>query len=352
MSAAERIVSDIKSRMRIGTDIDLDAYADHDEAAHIRPASEYEDAVWEHMHRLPHQKGGLLPWSKTHRDIQVRTGELSVWAGKRGEGKSLITSQVMLALMAQGHKAVIASLEMPVEDTLERMERQGLGVDDPTRDYHASFYRWAQSRLWMYEQNGVVPARRILGLCRYAITQLHCQHVVIDSLMMVGFPGIKSQFEKLELQGNFARDLAAIARDTGAHIHLVAHLRKGDGSKRHSEADDVKGGGEITDLASAVYIISGNREKHEEANKPVPSQKIMEQPDAWLSVEKNRRGVTGSRYGFWLHPQALQFMGKDSREPMQMIREQLPASSFGKPSIQSSASSSESLDADLADSNF
>lgn len=310
------IVADIRSRMVIGQDVDLDAYADHDEAAHIKPAEDYADVVWEHMHRDPRERGRTLPWTKTHGDIQIRGGELIVYGGQRKVGKSNVTGHIMAGLMGQGDKVVIASMEMPVVDTLERMEKQVLATGTPGRPGHDRFYQWAAGKLWLYEQGGVIPSRRILGLCNYSIQELGVQHVVIDSLMMIGM-GNGRTFDKLEAQGLFARDLTAIARDTGATIHLVAHLRKADRGSNGVEADDVAGTSDITNLAGMVFLLSGNRKKREERNKPESEQKYQEQPDLWLKCEANRRGPSGSNYGFWMHPETFQITAKpDERHPM------------------------------------
>ena len=316
------IVTEISKRIAIGKGVDLDSWADADEAAHIRNAGDFEQEVWERMNLPASKKGALMPWSNTHKDVQVRPGELSIWAGKRGSGKSLITSQVMTGLIQQGHKAVIASMEMPITVTLGRMATQALGQAMPTREFHRQFFKWADGKLFVYEQDGVVPARRLLGLARYSILALGIKNVVLDSLMMVGLSSARTTFDKLEQQTHFVRDLAAIARDNDAHIHLVAHLRKSDGNRKTSDADDVKGAGEITDLASCVYIIEANRKKVEETHKAAPAKAVMEQPDVWLKVEKNRNGPTGACFGLWSH-KSLQFIGKQSHAPMQMIRGQI-----------------------------
>ena len=86
----------------------------------------------------------------------------------------------------------------------------------------------------------------------------------------------------------------------------------------------MKGGGDITDLASVVYLIQANRTKREEAEKPPHEQKekIMQQADLGLHVEKNRRGPTGGRYGLWLDPTTLQLTERPGRR-MEMLREVL-----------------------------
>lgn len=307
MGAADSVVSRIKRQMVIGRDVDLDAYADADEAAYIRPVEDYIDDVWDHINRAPSQKGSLLPWDKTHQDVQLRRSALYLWTGERKQGKSLVTSQVMMGLMNQGERVVIAPTEMDVRDTLERMERQALAVNPPTRRFHDEFYRWAASKLWLYETpDGLSPARRMLGLCRYAVQELGATQILIDSLMMVRFAA-QSSFAKNEGQIDFARQLVGICKATGVTIHLVAHHKKADGS---TGADRIKGAGDLPDLASGTFTIAANVKKQDERNKPPHQQRpdVMEGPDLWLKVENQRHGPSGSNYSFWLHPQSLQIL--------------------------------------------
>lgn len=312
MSVAENIIRDIKQEMMIGRDVDLDSYADSDEAAFIKPASDYREAVWAHRNREPAQKGGLLPWSKTHGEVQIPKGCLTLWAGKRGQGKSLVTNHVLLNFINRGEKVVIAPTEMMIEDTLERMENQALAVSEPTKEYQAKFYEWCQDRLWLYDEpEGVSPARRMIGLCRYAINELNVDHVLIDSLMMVKFEA-RSSFDKNEGQIKFARALAGIAKSTGKNIHLVTHFKKSDGGR--NDADQIKGAGDLPDLATNVFFISGNQKKQDEANKPAHMQRpdVMEEPDIWLKVEKQRKGPSGGNFALWLHPKSLQILSSKS----------------------------------------
>ena len=291
---------------------ELDRYAD-DENIEIKSAADYRELLWQYRHDDPRARGRLLPWGKTHQEIQVRPGELILYGGRRGEFKSLLTGQIILGLMAQGDGCVIASMEMPVEDTLERMVRQAVGVDQPTRDYHDKFFDWAKDRLWFYEQTGEIAEKRAIGLAKYAINKMNLRHVVIDSLMTVDFGQEPSLHSTLAGQKRFARALANIARDTGANIHLVAHRRKSQAGKDHDDADDIAGSGDLANLASVVYMISANRAKREEQHKADHERTQDDMPDAWVKVEKNRRGPTGRTFGFFLHEQSLQLTEQQGR---------------------------------------
>ena len=304
---------------RLGLNVtgeELDRYGE-DERIEIRSAEDYRELLWQHTHDDPRKRGRLLPWQKTHSEIQVRPGELILYGGRRGEFKSLLTGQIILGLMAQGDGCVIASMEMPVEDTLERMVRQAVGVDRPTRDYHDRFFDWAKNHLWFYEQTGEIAERRAIGLARYAIGKMQIRHVVIDSLMTVDFGAEPSLHSTLAGQKRFARALANIARDTGANIHLVAHRRKSQQGKDHDDADDIAGSGDLANLASVVYMISANRAKRE---LPDAAKAQCDEPDCFVKIEKNRRGPTGRTFGFYLHEQSLQLTESEGRR-MEIVEE-------------------------------
>ena len=56
--------------------------------------------------------GKSLGWPKTEDKFRVRNSELTIITGPSGHGKSLILSQIILSLMKQGSKCLIATLEM------------------------------------------------------------------------------------------------------------------------------------------------------------------------------------------------------------------------------------------------
>ena len=121
----------------------------------------------------------VMPWRKTHSLIAFRPGEVTIWGGANGNGKSLVTGQVALSLIAQNQKVCIASFEMKPSKTLERMGRQfsGFNADDPAfagsdqaREelvkVYEQFKEWTDARLWLYDQQGTVTTAQIIVHCR------------------------------------------------------------------------------------------------------------------------------------------------------------------------------------------
>lgn len=316
----------LREKLSVGEDIDFESYADRETRTKIKPASQYERDVWNAMHTPTLEKGVLFPWEKTHGFWLLRDGELAVWTGKRGEGKSYVLTQLAQSVLQQGKKVLIASMEMPLTDTMERMQSIALGTQSPTRQYHREYYSWLDDKLWLYDQSDDVPAKTIVGLCRYAIEELGIDHIILDSLMMIRFE-VRSSFEKLEKQASFVRRLASLAKETNKCIHLVAHMRKGDG-RTPQGSDDVKGGGDITDLASTVWIIESNKRKQEEHGKKEPDLDILAEPDLWIKNDKNRRGITGHKCAFYRHQESGQILARASNRPMEMVLPFLQRKSF------------------------
>lgn len=201
----------------IPDDIDFDAYLQSpDEGAMVRPASDWVDAVIESFERPSELRGACLPWSKTHNIIRLRRGELSIWPGTNGSGKSMMIGQVMLSLLQQGERVCIASLEMKPPNVLRRMTRQAFGMNAPSSQNIRDFHAWAGSRLFLYDQMGSVSPERIVALGRYCHERQRVNHLVIDNLLACGVP--EDGNGALTAQKQFVLALACHAHDTGQAV--------------------------------------------------------------------------------------------------------------------------------------
>jgi twinkle protein len=297
----------------IADDIDFDAYLtdDDDGRAKVRPASEFTDDVVKLIHGEQENSGFATPWAKVENRLMFRPGEVSLWAGVNGHGKSGALGFVVLHSLTEGAKACIASMEMMPAATMGRMCRQAASSNMPTVEYIEKFHKWTDRRLWLYAQQGQVHGDRIIAVARYARKELGCDHFVIDSLMKCGIAP-----DDYTAQKNFVDALCALARDTGLHIHLVHHIRKGDTEKAAPDKFDIKGAGEITDLVDNVLIVFRNKRKENEMVKAMREkdndkrEKAMQlldaQGDTILICEKQRH--------FSWEGQINLFFDKDSQQ--------------------------------------
>lgn len=318
--------NELVDKLRISDDVDWSRYdMPPSEVTRVRDASTYLDDVLEALNGNGAEVGTRLPWSKTHGKINLRSHELSVWAGVNGHGKSLLLSQVILGALAQGDTACIASMEMTPRQTLVRMSKQAIGGSHPAEDRVTGFFNWLHRKLWMYDQIGTVDAEKLLCVVRYAREELGVTHFVIDSLMKCGM-GV----DDYNGQKRFVDKLSTYAKDSGVHIHLVAHARKGEKETTEMDKFDVKGAGEILDMADNGFVVHRNKRKEaaiaaDDLNRKLADDKRAEleaQPDAVLSCHKQRHGEWEGKIGLYFYAPAQQYTSRNNGRPIERMLEQ------------------------------
>lgn len=289
--------------------VDLSGYMDGPDVAHkVAPASNWVQEVIDHFYKPAESPRVRLGWQKTQKDFHLRDAEVTLWGGINGHGKSQFVGQAMLDLMSQGEKVCIASLELPVGRLMARMARQAFGCDEPTIHYIKTFHKWTDGRLWLYDHVGHCDASVMLAVIRYAREKFGIQHFVIDNLAKV----MRDEDDYNE-QKRFVSSLCTIAHDTGVHIHLVLHVKKGK-----TEADvpgkfDIKGSGSITDLVDNVFIVWRNKPKE----ALLRNGEASSDPDCILNLEKQRNGETEGSYLFWFDNRSFQYLETPQSLPKQ-----------------------------------
>jgi twinkle protein len=252
-------------------------------------------------------KGDSLPWECTTPDIGLDSGVLSIWGGWSGHGKSELLGQVILKLMGQ-HRCAIASLEMKPYETINRMIKQTSGTVKPTDDYKLSWMDWANSRLFIYDAVDRVTPEAMMGMALYCKNELDVRHIVIDSLTKCGISK-----DDLSRQATFADSLQNICKNIDVSVHLVTHLRKPGNGESNSEPgkDDVRGAGEVTDLADNVFMVYRNKFKSMliadgidtfTDKKTGEDRNVSDMWDTKLKLVKNRQTGAEMDYKLWRNP--------------------------------------------------
>lgn len=272
--------------------IDFSAYMDATDSEHrVRPAGDYCDQVIDYFHGKGNV-GAKLPWPKTHNLIQFRKGETTVWGGYNGHGKSLVLGQIMNHFMRIGEKVCIASMEMKPHVTMARMCHQAAnGI--PSIDYISQYHKGTTGLLWLYDQQGMISGPKIIAVIRYAHERFGIQHFVADSLLKFGYAE-----DDYNGQKHFVDSLCSVARDSGIHIHLVHHSRKGKDESSVPGKFDMKGSGSIIDQVDNLVIVFRNKAKEEQK----PEDRNYQDPDVRLVVEKQRNGEWEGHIKFWFDP--------------------------------------------------
>lgn len=289
-------------------DIDFSAWAFRDERSRVITPAELHDDVADLFDAPQGVAGGLrLPWNCCSGCFGVRPGELTLWHGANGHGKSLLVGQAMLALMEQGARPIIISLEIEPKVSLYRMARQALGPSLPaTRGMVSSFIDRASGRVWLYSRVGMVDLDMVLSVMNYAVNELGADQIVIDSLMKLGL-GV----EDYSAQKNAVARLCNFAMASRSHVHLVVHSRKPqDGSEdRLPNKYDIKGAGDISDQADNVLNIWRNRKKELIMSGEIDGDKLewQKKPDAKIICDKQRHFTWEGTVKLWFDRRSLQF---------------------------------------------
>lgn len=231
-------------------------------------------------------------------------GLYHIIAGKRGNGKSTLASQIFAQALDQGYTCMAYSGELNDYNFKFWLDSQLAGtrniIEDPRtigREYHDYMIaasaqdrinEWYRGRCFIYDNTilkGEDVTTRLLDVVDEAVRRYGVKVVLLDNLMTAIHKedyGNKTEYEK---QGKFTDELAAIAQQTGALIILVAHKRKGtvggvDGS------DDVAGNSQITNYAGAV--ISYDRYTKQEIKDAEERGEKLNEDCRKLIIEKNR----------------------------------------------------------------
>jgi len=306
--------------------IDFSAYLrETDSKTKVKPASAW---IADLIHRLRNPdktKKIYLPWEKARDQFQFRQGEVTLWAGQNGHGKTQVVSQVCLSLMGQGERVVIASFEMKPQTTITRLARMYAGTNPFSPEYQqddglqvldglfVEFGEWSTG-LWLYDQQGKATADNVIGMARYCAKELGVTHVVIDSLMkcVMGEDDYNGQKE-------FVDELTALARDNSIHVHLVHHTRKPTNENHVPDKYDSKGSGAITDMVDNVMLVWRNKGKEDAyKNKGGLSNKQTE-PDGQIYCRKQRNGEDEPTINLWFDRDSQQFKG-DPSDPLMFFQ--------------------------------
>lgn len=288
------------------SDAELEAYRDAKHPMrHVRDIASFLPAVMAHMVLGGKDKGDPLPWDKAHQ-IRFRPGEVTLWHGINGHGKSALTTQVAAWLALQDRRSCIASFEMLPERTIERMVKQVSGNALPSPTYLDEFFAAFKGRIWIYDKRDRVDRSRLLQVIRYTAAEKGCSHFWIDSLMKC-----VAGEDDYNGQKDFVGDLCAIAHETGVHVHLVHHVRKTGDESQVPNKFDAKGTGAITDQVDNVLAVWRNKAKEAAAQlgEPVDASK----PDFLLCCDKQRNGGWEGRIGLYGDLDCWHFREREGR---------------------------------------
>ena len=200
-------------------------------------------------------------------------GGLSIIAGKRGEGKSTLASQVLVNAIEKNYVCFAYSGELPNRAFRSIIDFQTAGpmhiVEATSKE--ARLYNtvsktnkqiisdWYRGKCFLYDNSYLddEESESLVKTIETVIMQYGVRVILLDNLMTAMDLEEESASDKNEKQSLFVKRLARIALRYNVLIILVAHKRKNHFST--DENDEISGSGDISNLASV--IISYERDK-------------------------------------------------------------------------------------------
>lgn len=300
-------------------EIDFAAYLkDTDAKTKVKPVADFVQDAKARLRTRAKMKRTFLPWPKCNESFEFRRGEVTLWAGQNGHGKTDATIQVTLSLLGQDERVCVASFEMKPVTTVTRLVRMFAGTNPFSEEYQGQsglqmldalydeFGAWSTG-LWLYDQTGTADTETVLGMVKYCAQELKITHVVIDSLMKC----VRDE-DDYNGQKYFVDRICAMAKDCDIHIHLVHHLKKPPKESDVPDKHDAKGSGSITDQVDNVFMVWRNKPKEDAHRSQGDRSNKQTEPDCLLLCRK-QRNYEGNADGepmiqLWRHRDAGQFV--------------------------------------------
>lgn len=284
--------------------------AKHVDPSELRAASSFLPEVMDaFFSSTPTAQGVELPWEITHERFRLRRGELTIWTGINGHGKTMLLDHIAVHGMAQNGRWCLASMEMSAPIHLKRIFSQVSGATQPTEEIVERINRWIDGRCWIFNVRGTAKASRILDVFRYAWRKYGIGSFIVDSLAKCGYAE-----DDYNGQKGFVESLQDFAMESQTHVHLVTHARKQEGEEKPPGKMDVKGTGAITDMADNVVSVWRNKRKEELLQSGAATDATKSEPDCLVIVHKQRNHGWEGKFKLWYNPTSHQY--REERSPL------------------------------------
>lgn len=186
-------------------------------------------------------------------------GELSVWSGGNGSGKSTILNQLALESIKQGYNTLIFSGELKDSRLMKWINLQVCGKRNL---YHNDQYDFwypkdkeaamnvTNNKLFVYDNELGNEISKIIFAIYDAVKNKNVKMVILDNLMSMNLSSYGQ--DKYDVQTKLITDLSDMAKRLNIHIHFVCHPRKSTSFLRKY---DISGTADLTNIADNVFIV-------------------------------------------------------------------------------------------------
>lgn len=246
------------------------------------------------IYELPKLKTGISELDRTLYG-GLPFGTVCIIAGKRGDGKSTLASEILGNAVDQGYATFTYSGELPNylykswfdfqiagrNHIIENKTEYGTINRFISKNNQMLIDNWYRDKAYIYDSRIIENDEQedLLKSITRSIMQYGVKVVLIDNLMTAMYIDEKQGTDKYDQQGRFVRALTKIALRYDVLILLVAHRRKN--AFTQDANDEISGSGDITNLAGIT--LSYDRGSKDEIEKGYLSEEQRK-----LIIAKNR----------------------------------------------------------------
>lgn len=272
--------------------------------ADLRFADGYLDELLAEKDRPSSRVGHMSGWADLDESLKgFRDGEITVWSGYNGSGKSTVLGWLVNVWAGMGLRSCVASMELKTGSYLKWIAMQALGDDweSLTRDDIIRWNQWVAPSFALLNHPASITLEKLLEVFTYAAQRYGCKQFIADNLMKIITPG-----DPMESQRRVITALKDFAMEWEVHVHLVAHPRKppSTGTPKMTRYD-ISGTSDIANLADNVLIV--NRTKQ-------PAAPGQYEPDVTtIKVDKNREHGLEPEFTVIVNPKSKGVFGRGGR---------------------------------------
>lgn len=247
-------------------------------------------------------------------------GQVSVWSGLNGSGKSAFLNQQILEYINQGHKVMLFSGELPDYSIKNILYRLIAGKRYLTLSQNGTYYYLASekiksvidvyigNKLYIYNNKCGTNPNYIIDTIRRAHKELGVDMIILDNLMTMNLSVYNKN--KYEAQSTFVINIANLCKELGIHIHIIMHPTKATGYLRKN---DISGSADLSNAVDNVFIIHRNssdfRRSYRDFNPRVKEDDELFTYNTYIEICKNREeGVIDKLLCFYFLPQTKQIV--------------------------------------------
>lgn len=212
-----------------------------------------------------------------------RSGELTVFTGPTGSGKTTVLSQLSLDLCMQGVQTLWGSFEIRNSRLglvmAQQMANSSL-LDENSKyiqpELASASEKLSKLPLYFLDFFGSTDMALILNNMVEAVKTRNVQHILLDNLQFILSEQYMNKLDKFELGDKTISALRSFCNIFNVHVTLVVHPRKEDDNTQLG-ISSISGTAKVSQEADNIIILQSN------------------QTDRFLELKKNRyEGTVGS----------------------------------------------------------